>query len=672
MSDELESFAEDLRQEILSRADGDGVEQLRADVFTEYMAEVLIEAGELENAEATYHRARGVEVHGYGIDDTDTLNLLSAHYTGVVPPPGLTQTDAATAFRRMRTFWERCRDGPYHQQLEPSSPASDMAEAIHEAAATIRRVRMFLITDARSALPSLEVTEDSGLEYRCNIWDIVRLHRLESAGRDREPIEVNFVERFGAPLPCLSATHASDDYRALLSIVPGEWLAEIYEEHGPRLLELNVRSFLQASGKINRGIRDTLRNEPERFLAYNNGISATAGSVVLTPLPGGGQGIACIQDLQIVNGGQTTASVHRAMLGKVDLSGVSIQAKITVAAPGHLTEIVPLISRYANSQNKVSEADLSANEPFHVDVEKLSRATWTPVVDGSTRQTHWFYERARGQYRDAAFRAGTPARQRDFKAQNPPEHRFSKTDLAKYEQAWDQLPHEVSRGAQKNFTVFMAHLTRRQLTVDRDYYQGLVAKAILWKRTEKIVSAERYGGYRANLVAYSVAKLSHATSQRLDLSFIWAHQALSPATEDALSALSRLAWRAIVEDAPTGVNITEWAKREDCWRQLRAADCPVPGALVAELVVDRPIDIDGAAPSPDELDAATAAIVAIGADGWSAVSRWGHQTAALEAWQRTTARDIGRRIASGRTPTARQTHYGTLILKEAAARGFMP
>jgi hypothetical protein len=675
VTEDLDAYAEDLRQEVLSGAHVEGSEQMRDDVFAEMMIDVLIEAGEVENANVAHFGRRGaggragVEIRGYGIDDADTLNLFVTRYSASVPPDSLTRTDAATAFRRLRAFWELCRDEPLHEQLDPSSPAYDMAEAVHRVAPEIRRVRMFLITDARSAADQLDVSESDGVEYRASVWDIVRLHRLESAGRDREPIEIDFVKRFGRPLPCLGADDDQGDYRAMLAIVPAPWLADIYEEHGARLLELNVRSFLQASGKVNRGIRDTLRDEPERFLAYNNGISATAGDVSLVTLPGGAKAIASIRDLQIVNGGQTTASVHRAMLNKIDLADAAVQAKITVAAPGQLTEIVPLISRYANSQNKVSEADLSANEPYHVEIEQLSRSVWTPVVDGSTRQTHWFYERARGQYRDAVFRAGTPPRQREFRLQNPPDRRFSKTDLAKFEQTWDQCPHEVSRGAQKNFTLFMGNLARRNLTPDRDYFQALVAKAILWKVTERLATAQKLGGYRANLVAYAIAKLSHATSQRLDLTAIWERQSLSPATEEALVELIHGAWDVIVGEAPTGTNITEWAKREDCWRLMRSRAWTPPSALDADL---RRAGAPSEAADPAGGDAATAAVVGVGADGWYALEKWAKQTASLPAWQRTVAHDIGTRLAGGRATTPRQTQMAQQILLEASRLGYVP
>ena len=141
------------------------------------------------------------------------------------------------------------------------------------------------------------------------------------------------------------------------------------------------------------------------------------------------------------------------MRTKMDLTDVSVQAKITVIDPTHVEDIVPLISRYANSQNKVSEADLSANDPFHVDLEKLSRAIWAPLTSTTPRATRWFYERARGQYADALAQESTPARKKRFKDEWPTAQKFTKTDVAKFEAVWDQLPHVASLGAQKNLFI---------------------------------------------------------------------------------------------------------------------------------------------------------------------------------------------------------------------------
>ena len=667
--DELNSYATDLQQSILLEADVEGSEQLRSEVFTRHVVDVLIEAGELEEAVPCHLRDRGIEVHGYGVEDDDTLNLVCTLYRGEVPPGTAAPVEINTSFRRLLTFWETCRDTSYHERLEESSDAHGMAMHVRQVAPGIRRMRMFVLTDATSTLSSRQISQEDGIEILRSVWDIRRLQRLETSGSPREPISIDFVERFGGPLPCLAAGTGREDYDAMLAVFPGAWLAEVYHEYGARLLELNVRSFLQATGKVNRGIRDTLREAPERFLAYNNGISATASEIEVIDMPDGGHGIASMRDLQIVNGGQTTASIHRASRTGVDLSAVAVQAKVTIIAPDRLEEIVPLISRYANSQNKVSEADLSSNEPFHVEIENLSRTIWTPAVGDSMRQTRWFYERARGQYADAHNREGTPARQRAWKVTHPPAQKFSKTDLAKFANAWDQLPHEVSRGAQKNFTVFMAGLKQRPIKPDVLYFERLIAKAILWKQAERLIAAERYGGYRANLVAYSIAKLAHATSQRLDLADVWSRQALVAAVDDAVVDLSRIAWTVLVDQAPAGANITEWAKREDCWREMRQQPWSVPADLARTLVpVGRPIGRSAAPATTD--DPLVAELALLSSDVWFSIANWAKQTDNLGNWERKLAYDIGVRANRGRPPSVKQAPHAKRILDEARRLGW--
>lgn len=667
MSDaSLGHYAEDLKQTILLEADAEEVGALRPEVFTRHLIDLLIEAGEVEEAVGCHLRTRGVEVHGYGVDDEDTLNLIGAIYTGEVPPRTITRAELDTAFRRLHALWDRCHAAAFHEQLEESSDAYDMALHVHQAAPDIRRIRLVVVTDGRATVDRLPAELSDGIEVRRSVWDIERLHRLDSSGRPQEPIEIDFTDRFGQPLPCLSVPTGAGDYSAYLAVIPGAWLAEIYHEFGARLLELNVRSFLQATGKVNRGIRDTLRDEPARFLAYNNGISATASFVEVAEATGAGAAIARIRDLQIVNGGQTTASVHRAMLTGVDLDRVVVQAKITVLRPELLSEIVPLISRYANSQNKVSDADLSANDPFHIEVEQLSRTVWAPAADDALRQTRWFYERARGQYRVAVLREPTPARQRVWRAAHPPAQRFTKTDLAKFDSAWEQLPHETSRGAQKNFTLFTTRLARDPVTPDIAYFQRLVAKAILWKQTERLITGERFGGYRANLVAYTIAKLSHLTGSRLDLDAIWRRQRLDPRLEEVIVRLSHVAWRVLVSEAPPGANITEWAKSERCWQAMREAafdrDEVRPfTTAVAAIPTDEP---------GEESDARLVRLMELGATRLDELGVWARQSRVLKPWQRTLIREVADRLRRDRRPSEKQLQYLDPILDEAAELGF--
>jgi hypothetical protein len=678
VASELTEYAESLRNEVTLDASIEGAEAMLSEVFTSRLIDVLVDAGEFEEAVPCYMRERGIEVHGYGIDDDDTLNLVSTIYRGAVPPASVTRTDVATAFRRLEAFWERARNGGVHDGLEESSDARDMALRVHRAARGIGRVKLFVVTDGIATVEYLEPEDVDGVEIRRSVWDITRLHRLESSGQRQEPIEVDLVANFGGALPCLSVGTGHEDYSAFLAVVPGGVLADIYDAYGPRLLELNVRSFLQARGKINRGIRDTLAEEPARFLAYNNGIAATASRVDVVDMPGGGTGISRIVDLQIVNGGQTTASIHRAMRTKVDLSDVSVQAKITVIDPARVEDIVPLISRYANSQNKVTEADLTANDPFHVELEKLSRSTWAPATDSTRRATRWFYERARGQYADALGRETTPARRRRFKEEWPSSQKFTKTDIAKFEAVWDQFPHLASLGAQKNFIHFMARMKERGgLTPDTIYFKRLIAKAVLFKKTDRIVARQEFGGYKANIVYYTIAKLSHVTAQRLNLAEVWDEQDLAPAVEAALEELSYMAYRMIAELTPGGANVTEWAKREQCWRLMRDQRWDLPSSLRPHLVgrVVGDEDQDGSAP-PDADTGAEAAVIAevvrVGPDGWLGLANWAKETGNLAPWQRKLAFGIGVRLKRGSDPTIKQAIQGKKILDAAAAVGYVP
>ena len=672
-NNELSKYYENLKQEVLEDANAGEDAVMRPAAFTRYVLDILIEAGELEDATTSHHKATGVEVHGFGADEDDTVNLIIARFSGVGDVAKVPKVEVATGFKRLMTFWNRATTKDYFADLEESSDAYDMAHWARQVGPKTRRLKLFYLTDGVTSHDRFATEKIDGLEVRRYVWDLDRLFQLESSGQPRESIEIDFISRFGRALPCIGAEAHSDDYEALLAVIPGAWLAEIYEEYGSRLLELNVRSFLQATGKVNRGIRDTLRDEPGRFLAYNNGISATASDIQFQD-EGDVRAIAGIRNLQIVNGGQTTASVHRASITGVDLEKVAVQAKITIVDEKNLEQIVPLISRYANSQNKVSEADLTSNDPFHVELEELSRTTWTPVEGDGLAATKWFYERARGQYRDALSRAGTPAKRRDWQKGHPPRQKFTKTDLAKFSSAWDQRPHEVSRGAQKNFTLFMAELKKSHVSPTPQYFERLIATAILWKRAEKLIQDQGFGGYRANLVAYSIAKLAHASSQRVDLQQIWKSQSTDGVIDDAIIELAHVAWKIIVDDAPAGANIGEWAKKSECWDAMRAAKWEVTPSL--EAILQPHSGLSDAAPTsgggrrssnPDVADC-----IALGAESWFDLAIWAKEVKALATWQTKSAHDIGSLLKRGTAPSSTKATQGKKILEEAKRLGFRP
>ena len=192
--------------------------------------------------------------------------------------------------------------------------------------------------------------------------------------------------------------------------------------------------------------------------------------------------ITRIRDLQIVNGGQTTASLfHTKRRDKAALKDIFVQMKLSVIDSAESELVVPRISEYANTQNRVNAADFFSNHPFHIRLESFSRRLWAPAQQGAQRESHWFYERARGGYADAQANLSS-SEQRRFKAENPKSQMFTKTDLAKFENVWDDHPKWVNLGAQKNFARYAARIgkewSKSADAFNEFYFHRAIARAL--------------------------------------------------------------------------------------------------------------------------------------------------------------------------------------------------
>ena len=268
----------------------------------------------------------------------------------------------------------------------------------------------------------------------------------------------------------------------------------------------------------------------------------------------------------------------------------------------------------------------------------------------------------------------TPARRRLFSSENPSRQRFSKTDLAKFENTWDQRPHVVSRGAQKNFTDFMVRISELdRKSIDRTYFERLIAKGILFRTAERIVQRQDFGGYRANIVTHTLALISNETSQRIDLEQIWREQALSAALQEVIADVSHEVHRIIV-NPPEGRNITEWCKTERCWVAVceeasRTAINNISGELlgVNETRREQKRSISNiTAPHVENLRK----IVQLNSEAWSLLAAWGTETDSLTPAQRQLALRIGRAIRLGREIKAVDAAGAVEIIDHANQRGF--
>ncbi|AUD02428.1 AIPR family protein [Spirosoma pollinicola] len=660
---QLLQFYTDLRQRINATAEAGEQGGFKEEIFTSIVLDDYLSAtGDTENAREcrdVKENAAGQKMHkinGYALSEgAENLDLFVTIYKGYDEPQRIGKEEITSAFNQCRRFLNNAFKG-YWQDMDESASAYDFAKEICHNRNALVRANLFILTDGECSVePSqsdrLDKT-DLLLTYR--IIDIRYLARIEQG--EPTPIFIDFVQRTGKSLPCLPIPTGNDQYETYLAAVPGDILANVYEEYGARLLEMNVRSFLQFTVGTNKGIRQTILKEPHMFLAYNNGIAATAESVELTP---DNRAIKSLTGLQIVNGGQTTASIfytHRK--DKADVSGIYVQMKLSVIKTrDDVGSIVNNISRYANTQNKVSESDLSANNPFHTELEKLSRTIWTPAQSGQSYQTHWFYERARAQYKNALAREFSAANRKKFELQNPRKQLFVKEDLAKYVNVWNELPWHVVRGSQKNYGIFMTNLKTKDQKPTSVFFEDSIAKAVLFRTAEEVYGRQpkAIGDLRYVTVPYTLAWLSRTLNGRLDLLKIWKQQRISDALRALLYDLMVSVEKAIKASA-TGALYGEWAKKEDCWKQLRGKEFPVDLSSIYSDLIDPanpPIRKSMTDDDTEKLQQLSNAnwLCSIPAIVWEQICEWGRLTNKLTFHQQQISSDIAKKIRQWKDQT---------------------
>ena len=644
------------------------------------------EVGDLQvcHYEGVGGRKRRLQVDGYSFDEADSsMALLIAEFSNNDELQSFGATEARRSFSALTAFVEEALDGNLtNGSIDEGQPGYGLAADIMRLHPNIVRFRFYLVSDSQLNTRVQEWPEEEiqGIPVEFHIWDIAHFHRVHESASGRDALDVSFCEDGFNGLPYLAAGSAEGEYEAYLCMIPGPVLGGIYERYGSRLLEGNVRSFLSTKGKVNSGIQSTIQDRPEMFFAYNNGIAATAASIVLddSDVPR----ITSATNLQIVNGGQTTASLATAMRNGADLSSVCVQMKLSVLPPNKASELIPLIARFANSQNKVSDADFFANHPYHVRLEEASRRLWTPAVPGTQHGSHWFYERARGQYLNE--QAGlTKAQKAKFLLQNPKAQLLTKTDVAKLENTWRGFPHKVSFGAQKNFLAFAEWVAKEWTTGDQqfndEYYRYLVALAILFRHTEAMVSKQSWyqGGYRANVVTYTLAKLQYtilkeAKGRQLDLQAIWALQAVPPEVSEQLVLIAASVFKVLTHASRPKENVTEWAKMPACWQKVQDERISLNIDILAQQAdpkLDRALKEQAAGVQPVGYGLfARTAVMGIDGSRWDAMRRWASQQGIL------TTRDSDLLRAASRipkfVPSAKDCEKLLKLRARLAAQGF--
>ncbi|MFL2078274.1 AIPR family protein [Marinilactibacillus psychrotolerans] len=582
----MESYREELVNDIKSMAQAEMISDREA--FFELYLKRLEEAEIIEDYHYLYFSGKSgvknVQIDGYAYNELDQkLSIFIMPPLAYYEERNLTKTEASTFFKRAKTFFfeaEKVITG-----AEESSEGFGLAYDIVNQKMKVSVLELNIITDLMisSAISTIDNTQENGVRIDYSIYDIGRMKVMDESQGGKEPLLIKLKEDFDCDGIRVLPASKTKDYEAYLCNIPGLLLAQMYDKYQSRLLEGNVRSFLQTRGKVNKGIRKTILTEPEMFFAYNNGIAATSESLEIEETPNGPM-IKSIKGLQIVNGGQTTASLANAYTNDIrhgsreSIVDIFVPMKISVVNYDNAQELVPNISRYANSQNKVSDADLASNHPFHIKVEELSRRIVAPAVNGNQFGTYWYYERANGQYRQETYKK-TASAKKNFESRNPKKQMFKKVDLAKYINIYHQKPHIASAGAQKSFNKFSGWMVKEwdknPNFVSEAFFKKVVGLRILFVEADKIVrQQEWYDSYKANIVAYTLSAIFHKVEKEypgltIDIQSIWKNQKLSRGWIKQIQRVSKVMYIHLIDPNRTVENVTEWAKREISWNKAK-------------------------------------------------------------------------------------------------------
>lgn len=684
---ELNKFYEELRHEIVMQANFAGPKDFHENVFTQLYVNDLCEAAELEDGNVCHYEARGVKVNGYSIAEDDTsITLFVSIYKDnpqifTVPP-----SDAIAMIKRAKQFYLKSLTG-YHNDIEEALEAFNLARTIYEYGHKITDVTILLLTNGTIRSTKLETEIIDGVTFTSAVWDLERIYRVITSGSAREKIEFNLKELTGTTLDAVKTEipeeskqnkdgtiETSGSYTSYLTVFPGTAIFKIYERYNARILERNVRAFLQVKGAVNKGIKATIQNEPGMFLAYNNGISATAENIETIDDDGRHCTIVGLQDFQIVNGGQTTASIYNSCLkDQGPLKKIFVPAKITVLKnQAQMDRVVPQISKYANTQNKIQLADFTANDPYHRVMEHLSRTVWTPHKTGGALQTKWFYERARGAYTDERSRAKST---KQFDAEYPKGQYFTKLELARYENLWNQLPFITSKGGQASFRYFTVELQKQAANEPSAAdYKNLIAKAILYRQIKKTVKKQDFLGFWANITDYTVAYLNYKTANKLDLQKIWEQQDITKTIENAAVQIANAVYKYLTATC-AGQNTTQWCKKEECWKQIKE-QLSVSGYDNLKDNLLKPGVRRTASTLPVSKDDQSGKklienIKKVDEGTWFKISHWGKESQKLQPWQNSIAHSLGVIAKCQGIPTIKQARQGIIILILAVDNGFI-
>ena len=333
----------------------------RETAFIADRCQFLVDQDVLQSFNVVQYAAESCRIDAWGLkpaidgSSNDSIVLIISDFFDQDSPAAITLTDFRAYCNKAKRFFQNALKDEFRlSHLPANSSAAQFADYIYKRRNEDQQVTIIGITNGSVVSKSnkLVIAENTTttVTFRYDIWDFARFARIERSLGGRESVDIDLVNDYELPegIKSLHVENGSSEIDSYLFVLPGKVLYEMYEQWNERLLEQNPRTFLQFTGKINKGIRGTLTNNPDRFFSYNNGIAAVANRVDIDPVTGN---INKIYNLQIVNGGQTTASIYnayyRSMKDKkpIAIDKVYVMVKLSVIGQQELADqIIPKIS----------------------------------------------------------------------------------------------------------------------------------------------------------------------------------------------------------------------------------------------------------------------------------------------------------------------------------------
>lgn len=639
----LKDFARDFTDLTKQTAveNGTSVEQQ----FTEDVLEYIREEGAAVSPELFFcvnkDCTRPTEADYYKInafDYSESSGILDLFITIYIEAEGLaelTKNRIEQAHNSLAHFLTKCvKDDKMFQKYIAEDPeVAEVVGTINEEFKNknITLIRFFVLSNGHLKVDYNSASEiiigETYYDFEFNIWDISAIRNSEIASQKDGAINIDFETEYANSIQCLEMSE-NGGVKSYLAIMPAVILARVYKQYKTRLLNQNVRNYLGGTIKVNKGMAKTLREDPAMFFAYNNGISSTATGVGLRE-EGGKIYITNVTNWQIVNGGQTTNTIYSMYSRSFNLDNAYVTLKISeinFEDEKKKSQAISDIARYANSQTQIKESDLAANIEYMLRLDEISKSEWTPA-NSVRKNTQWFFERMRGQYDNAKGEPRTK-KAKDFVVQHPRKQRFTKTDIAKWEMAWDMRPDIASKGGEQSFDFFhKTKLKENSIIADRNYFHHLIAKAIIYQSIGDICKQNSIKGYINIICNYVLSTIAWKSRGNLDLDYVWNHQEIHPSLRITIEQAADIVNKYIMKLGQEGLNPSVKAKRDTFWKDITLRMVALPELDKALLAVNE-----------EELTAESQAKIEqfekLPIDTWRKLAIWGKDAKKLSLLER--------------------------------------